>query len=72
MLFSIVSSKLYFVALEFMILKLDVCTLLSSLHEHCSFVVKQVRIKMRHDMRFPTMWYVRPAQAQTSLRIRTI
>ena len=21
------------------------------------------------DMRFPTMWYVRPAKAQTSLRI---
>ena len=25
---------------------------------------------MSHDMRFPTMWYVRPAKAQTSLRIR--
>ena len=24
------------------------------------------------DMRFPTMWYVRPAKAQTSLRIRTV
>ena len=24
---------------------------------------------MRRDMRFPTMWYVRPAKAQTSLRI---
>ena len=23
-------------------------------------------------MRFPTMWYVRPAKAQTSLRIRTV
>ena len=22
-----------------------------------------------HDMRFPTMWYVRPAMAKTSLRI---
>ena len=27
---------------------------------------------MSHNMRFPTMWYVRPAKAQTSLRIRTI
>ena len=24
---------------------------------------------MSRDMRFPTMWYVRPAKAQTSLRI---
>ena len=23
-------------------------------------------------MRFPTMWYVRPAKPQTSLRIRTV
>ena len=23
-------------------------------------------------MRFPTMWYVRPAKAQTSLRIRIV
>ena len=27
-------------------------------------------IQMSHDMRFPTMWYVRPVKAQTSLRIR--
>ena len=26
--------------------------------------------QMSSDMRFPTMWYVRPAKAQTSLRIR--
>ena len=26
---------------------------------------------MSHDMRLPTMWYVRPAKAQTSLCIRT-
>ena len=25
---------------------------------------------MGREMRFPTMWYVRPAKAQTSLRIR--
>ena len=27
---------------------------------------------MSRDMRFPTMWYVRPAKAQTSLRIRVL
>ena len=27
-------------------------------------------LQIRHDMRFPTMWYVRPTKAQTSLRIR--
>ena len=31
--------------------------------------IKQKRDKSR-DMGFPTMWYVRPAEAQTSLRIR--
>ena len=29
------------------------------------------RVDMSHDIRFPTMWYVRPAKAQTSLRIHT-
>ena len=35
---------------------------------------KHVKITqhMSRDMRFPTMWYVRPAKAQTSLRIRTV
>ena len=27
---------------------------------------------LSRDMGFPTMWYVRPAQAQTSLRIRAV
>ena len=27
---------------------------------------------MSRDMRFPTMWYVRPAKAQTSMRIRAV
>ena len=27
---------------------------------------------MSGDMRFPTMWYVQPAQTQTSLRIRAV
>ena len=28
--------------------------------------------EMNHGMRFPTMWYVRPARAQTSLRVRAV
>ena len=28
--------------------------------------------EMSRGMRFPTMWYVRPAKAQTSLRIGTV
>ena len=27
-------------------------------------------VEMSRDMSYPTMWYVRPAKAQTSLRIR--
>ena len=27
---------------------------------------------MRRDMRFPTMWYVRAAKPQISLRIRAV
>ena len=30
---------------------------------------KQYQDYLSHDMRFPTMWYVRPAKAQTSLRM---
>ena len=29
--------------------------------------IKNCHIDMSRDMRFPTMWYVRPAKAQTSL-----
>ena len=29
-------------------------------------------IEMSRNVRFPTMWYVRPAKAQTSLRIRAV
>ena len=29
-------------------------------------------IKLSHGMRFPTMWYVRPPKAQTSLSIRAV
>ena len=35
----------------------------------CLFIVWQ---NLSRDMRFPTTWYVRPAKAQTSLRIRAV
>ena len=41
----------------------------------CCFYILIFIIKnhdMSRDMRFPTMWYVRPAKAQTSLRIRAV
>ena len=31
-----------------------------------------LHIQLSHDMKFPTMWYVRPAKAQTSLGIRAV
>ena len=35
--------------------------------------IRELReVCMSHGMRFPTMWYVRPAKAQTSLRIRAV
>ena len=37
-----------------------------------SFLFKTSFPYMSHGMRFPTMWYVRPAKAQTSLRIRAV
>ena len=30
------------------------------------------KIDLSRDMRFPTMWYVLPAKAKTSLRIRAV
>ena len=29
-------------------------------------------LKMSRDMKFPTMWYVRPGKPQISLRIRAV
>ena len=29
-------------------------------------------VKLSRDMRFPTMWYVRPAKPQIRLRIRAV
>ena len=34
--------------------------------------IEEMYDKLSRDMRFPTMWYVRPAKAQTSLRIRAV
>ena len=30
------------------------------------------KMRLSRDMGFPSMWYVRPAKAQTSLRIRAV
>ena len=30
------------------------------------------KIELSHDIRFPTMWYARPAKPQISLRIRAV
>ena len=35
-------------------------------------ILIEVRQYMSHNMRFPTMWYVRPAEPQISLRICTV
>ena len=34
--------------------------------------IYQLLIQIFRDMRFPTMWYMGPAKAQTSLRIRAV
>ena len=36
-------------------------------HEHA--ILSRCTYNVSRDMRFPTMWYVRPAKAQTSLRL---
>ena len=35
-------------------------------------ICSPLKRKMSRDIRFPTMWYVRPAKAQTCLRIRAV
>ena len=42
------------------------------LQEHSLLMRNVLIVYVSHDMRFPTMWYVRPAKAQTSLRIRAV
>ena len=39
------------------------------LQEHSLLMRNVLIVYVSHDMRFPTMWYARPAKAQTSLRI---
>ena len=34
--------------------------------------IRHKQVNMSRDMRFPTMWYVRPAKAPTSLRMRAV
>ena len=44
-----------------------------SLHSlNVSFIFKHALLQMSHGMRFPTMWYVRQAKPQISLRIRAV
>ena len=38
----------------------------------CIIWIQRTIACMSCDMRFPTMWYVRPAKAQTSLHIRAV
>ena len=38
----------------------------------CVFVFTGPQIQLSRDMRFPTIWYVQPAKAKTSLRIRAV
>ena len=39
---------------------------------HIEYPLYNTSYKISQCMRFPTMWYVRPANAQTSLRIRAV
>ena len=39
--------------------------------ENYDYVFIEVR-HLSHDMRFPTIWYLRPAKAKISLRIRAV
>ena len=34
--------------------------------------IRKIKADLSRDMRFPTMWYVRPAKPQISLRIRAV
>ena len=43
-----------------------------STYSSSSGILKGWREHLSRDMRFPTMWYVRPAKAKTSLRIRAV
>ena len=47
-------------------------TLTSRDYPNIIIIVLCIIINLSHDMRFPTMWYVRPAKPQISLRIRAV
>ena len=51
-----------------------VCTIWIRVKQHRSQLVcsKDCRLQMSRDTRLAAMWYVRPAKAQTSLRIRAV
>ena len=46
--------------------------LLSILMDYCLYDSPEGTIYLSRDMRFQTMWYVRPAKPQISLRIRAV
>ena len=46
--------------------------LLNCPHEQCRSRLAGCRVYMGPGMRFPTIWYVRPAKAQTRLRIHAV
>ena len=52
----------------------ELCPLTSDIEEERKSDLRmnkyQIGHQMSREMRFPTMWYVQPAKAQTSLRIR--
>ena len=41
-------------------------------HRLAAFITWAKEGEMSRDIRFPTMWYVRPAKPQISLRIRAV
>ena len=59
-----------FVIVHVMNNKSIVLYMLGKIHQGEKGSCMTLRIHMSQDKRFPTMWYVRPAKAQTSLRIR--
>ena len=38
----------------------------------CSLLVNVCKLELSRDIGFPTMWHVRPAKPQISLRIRAV
>ena len=63
---TIVKTLTYFSVLISIEVFIEGCTYMNSQYTLFTY------LDMSHDMRFPTMWYVRPAKAQFSLRIRAV